>query len=216
MAHDRRLDGAARLAAALICSLPMTASAEDGPAPRGEQPSQATLCDLSAWIADDAPAGLALRAGPGTDFPAVAAVPPPYSDGAENYLPEASITGSSNGWFRISRIVTNLYGGAPGDPVTAFSGEGWLPGDVLGLWVEAGSLRSRPSSDAPLAYSFGQEADGETGGEAEGETGGPDAFAVERLLACDGLWVEVEGSYAGDRPRGWTGDVCANQVTTCP
>lgn len=185
------LRGAREAAAALI----ETCAGKAASAP----PPETTRCDLAAWVMKGAPAGLAVRAGPGPGYPAVATVPGPYSDGAETYFPEVKITGSRDGWFRITEIIIDLYGGLPTDPVTTFKGEGWLPGNVLRLWVESGRLRSRPSDDAPIASTFAS-----------------DDFKIDTLHACTGFWIEVEGNYADKRPRGWTTDVCASQVTTCP
>lgn len=168
------------------------------------QATEMAPCDLAAWVGKEAPADLAVRAGPGPDYPAIATVPAPYSDGEETYFPEARITGSSEGWFRIAEIVTDLYGGLATDPIIRFSGEGWLPGDALRLWVEAPHLRSAPSPDAPIAVAF------------DGAGGDSDGFRVDGLHACDGFWVEVDGTYSGKRVRGWTNDICASQVTTCP
>lgn len=163
-------------------------------------PSETRACNLAAWIMKGAPADLAVRAGPGPDYPAVATVPGPYSDGEETYYPEVKITGSRDGWFRIAEIIVDLYGGLPTDPITTFSGEGWLPGNVLRLWVESGLLMSRPSSDAPIAFTLDKT----------------DDFRIDILHACEGFWIEVEGSYHDKRPSGWTDDICASQVTTCP
>lgn len=196
-AEEYPLDGAREAAAALIetCSAGVAASAP---------PSEAARCDLAAWVMEDAPADLAVRAGPGPDYPSLATVPGPYSDGEETYFPEVKITGSRDGWFQVAEIVTGLYGGQTAAPVTAFTGEGWLPGDVLRLWVESGQLWSGPSAGAPIAVSF------------DDAGSGAGYFEVDALRACEGVWVEVEGTYSGERLRGWTSDTCANQVTTCP
>lgn len=185
------LDGAREAAAALIETCSGTVASVPA--------SGTTQCELAAWVMKGAPADLAVRSGPGPDHAVLAIVPGPYTDGEETYFPQVTITGSRDGWFRISEIVTDLYGGLPTGPTTSFSGEGWLPGNVLRLWVESGRLWSRPSGDAPIAATFSS-----------------DGFKVDRLHACDGAWVEIEGNDAGRRLRGWTTDVCANQMTTCP
>lgn len=190
------LDGSREAAAALI----ETCASKAASVP----PSETTQCNLAAWIMKDAPADLAVRAGPGPDYPVVATVPRPYSDGEEIYFPEVKITGSRDGWFRIGEIVTDLYGGLTTDPITTFSGEGWLPGNVLRLWVESGHLWSQPSSGAPVTFTFGEV------------ESGSDYFRVDALHACEGFWIEVGGAYSGKQVRGWTGDTCASQVTTCP
>lgn len=185
------LDGAREAAATLV----ETCTGKAASAPL----SETMQCALSAWVMKGAPPELPVRSGPGPDYPAVAAIPRPYTDGEEIYFPQVTITGSRDGWFRISDVITELHGGWPTDPITTFSGEGWLPGNVLRLWVESGRLLSRPSDDAPIAATFD-----------------PDEFKIDALHACTGFWIEVEGRYLDQRPRGWTTDVCASQVTTCP
>lgn len=185
------LDGAREAAAALIETC--TGKAASVPV------SETTQCELSAWVMKGAPAGLAVRSGPGPDHAALVTVPRPYTDGEEIYFPQVTITGSRDGWFRISEVITELHGGWPTDPVVTFSGEGWLPGTMLRLWVESGRLWSLPSDDAPIAATFTA-----------------DDFKLNALHACTGFWVEVEGTYGNQKARGWTTDVCASQVTTCP
>lgn len=189
-AEEYPLEGAREAAAALIETC--TDKAASAPA------SETVECDLAAWVKKGAPADLAVRSGPGPDHAALATVPRPYTDGEEIYFPQVTITGSSDGWFRISEIITELHGGWPTDPVVTFTGEGWLPGTMLSLSVESGRLWSRPSDDAPIAATFTA-----------------DDFRLEALHACNGLWVEVEGTYGDQKHRGWTTDVCASQVTTC-
>lgn len=185
------LDGARKAAAALIETCAGKAASAQSP--------EIAQCDLAAWVMKGAPAGLPVRSGPGPDYPTVATIPRPYTDGEEIYFPQVTITGSRDGWFRISEVITELHGGWPTDPITTFSGEGWLPGNMLRLSVESGRLWSGPSDDAPIAATFDS-----------------DEFKIEALHACTGFWVEVEGRYLDQRPRGWTTDVCASQVTTCP
>ena len=185
------LDGARKAAAALIETC--TGKAANSLA------SETTQCELAAWVMKGAPADLTVRSGPGPDHAALATVPRPYTDGEEIYFPQVTITGSRDGWFRISEVITELHGGWPTDPVITFSGEGWLPGTMLRLWVESGRLWSLPSDDAPIAATFSS-----------------DDFELDTLHACTGFWVEVEGAYGDQKPRGWTTDVCASQVTTCP
>jgi hypothetical protein len=195
-AEEFPLDGAREAAAALIETCAGAAA---------EAPSAAVAqCDLAAWVMKGAPADLAVRAGPGPDYPALATIPRPYTDGEEIYFPQVTITGSRDGWFRISEVITELFGGWPTDPVVAFSGEGWLPGNVLRVWLESPYLLSRPSHDAPVAFTVSTS------------SSTTDNFGLDTLHACEGSWVEVEGRRDDERPRGWIMDICASQVTTCP
>jgi hypothetical protein len=194
-AEEYPLDGAREAAAALIETC--TSKAVGLPAPETAQ------CDLAAWIVKGAPADLAVRAGPGPNYPALTTIPRPYTDGEEIYFPQVTITGSRDGWFRISEIITDLFGGWPTDPVITFSGEGWLPGNMLRVWLESPYLLSRPSSDAPVAFTVSTS------------SSTTDDFRLDTLHACEGSWIEVEGRRNNERPRGWIMDICASQVTTC-
>lgn len=195
-AEEYPLDGAREAAAALL----ETCTGEAASAPA----SEIRQCDLAAWVKRGAPPDLPIRSGPGTEFSTVATVPRPYTDGEEIYFPEVAITGSRNGWFRISKITNDLYGGWPTDEIVTFSGEGWLPGDMLRVWLESPSLLSRPSDDAPVAFTVTTA------------SSSSDYFQIDTIHACEGLWIEVEGRRGKERPRGWSRDICASQVTTCP
>lgn len=85
-----------------------------------------------------------------------------------------------------------------------FSGETWPPRNMLPVWLEASVLLSRPSGDASIAFPVGPAGSG------------ADGFRPDTLLACGGSRVEPEGRCRDRRPRGWTTDVRASQVTTCP
>ncbi|MGQ3672053.1 hypothetical protein ACT6QG_06620 [Xanthobacter sp. TB0136] len=195
-AEEYPLDGAREAAAALIETCTDKAA-------RAATPETAQ-CKFSAWVMKGAPPDLPIRSGPGPDYPAVATIPRPYTDGTEIYFPEVTITGSRDGWFRISEVITDLYGGWPTDAVVTFSGEGWLPGNMLRVWLESRYLLSRPSDDAPVAFTVTTA------------SSTSDYFQIDTIHACEGLWIEVEGRRDDERPRGWIRDICASQVTTCP
>lgn len=165
-----------------------------------------SACAITAFSTDKDPDGLNVRAGPGSGTAVIARLPPPYRVGIETFATEVSITGSKDGWFRIVRAETDSYIVEPG-PKTVFEGEGWVSGRYLGLWVEGRFLYGGPSPDTPVAFDFTQ---------TQGADQGSGQMAPARLRACAGEWVEVEGTYLGRPVRGWTDDVCASQVTTCP
>jgi hypothetical protein len=180
-----------------------------GSAPASANEAEATgifKCMLSAFSTDKNPDGLNVRAGPGVEAPVIARLPPPYKVGSETFATEVSITGSKDGWFRIDRADADAYIVESG-PKLVFEGEGWVSGRYLGLWVEGQYLYRGPSPDTPVAFDFTDE-------QPSGQ--GPDFFALDRLRACQGYWVEVEGNYFGQNLRGWTDDTCSSQVTTCP
>lgn len=165
-------------------------------------------CVLGAWSLDTDPNGLNVRAGPGTQYAVIGNIPAALraADGTE-FAAELEITGSREGWFRTDKAVLDDYY-SDEDPKVVFEGEGWVSGRLLGLLLNQSNLYTAPSHDSPLAAELYRET--ERGGE------GPDSFMVDRLDACQGSWVEVEGTFAGERLHGWASGTCANQVTTCP
>jgi hypothetical protein len=165
-------------------------------------------CSISAWSTDTDPNGLNVRAGPGADRAVIARLPAPVEVEGYTFGAEVSITGSKDGWFRIDKAVLDDYVGEQ-EVKVVFQGEGWVAGRYLSLAVNAMDLRRDPSSEAPVVTRL-------VGQDAEGVSAGPDSFAVERLEACQGNWVKVEGTFLGSPYRGWTTGTCANQVTTCP
>lgn len=187
-AAEYPLEGALDAAAALIAACG-----------QGAETAAVESCAFDAWIEAEGPAAQVIRDGPSANAAAIADMPQPYKGYDGMAYPTASVTGTRDGWFRIKKVVTNLY--AEADPVTVFSGEGWVPGKALGLYVES-ELYASPSYDAAVAAEFDASSDG--------------FLTVDRLYACSGDWVEVGGTYAGSRVRGWSSDICESQITTCP
>lgn len=165
-----------------------------------------SVCQIGAWSTDDNPNGLNIRVAPGTDSPVIGNVPPPRELDGDPFASEVWITGSQDGWFRIESAYFIDYYQSEKDEVF-FEGEGWVSGRYLGLSIEGTHLYSEPSRDAPVVVDFYDRPEAERGA---------DYFGLDRLHGCQGLWVEVEGTYFGTRVRGWTNDTCMSQVTTCP
>ena len=185
-AEEYSLDGAREAATVLIetCgSVAETAAIES--------------CEFDAWVHDTA---LVIRDGPSGDAAAIADMPAPYPGYDGLAYPTVSVTGAKDGWFRIGQVTTNLY--AEADLVVDFTGEGWVPGKALALYVESPALYAGPEDGAATAVDF-------SGGAA-------DLLVVDRLYACHGGAVEVGDTYAGSRVRGWSDDICESQITTCP
>lgn len=104
---------------------------------------QATICRIFAWSTDPDPAGQSVRAGPGAEYPVIGWLPPPLEVDGESFATEVSIVGSRDGWFQIEEATIDNYINKVG-PNVVFEGKGWVPGEFLGLSVEASSLFSRP------------------------------------------------------------------------
>jgi hypothetical protein len=164
---------------------------------------QISTCSISAWVDDTDPNGLNVRAGPSSDAAIVGLLPYDESQMAA----EMSITGSQDGWFRIDKAVLDDYTAAA--PKVVFEGEGWVSGRLIGLLLNDADLHTAPSEDSPVVAHLFYE-------DPKGNVGGADSFGVDRLLACQGDWVEVEGTFFDMPLQGWATRTCANQVTTCP
>lgn len=162
-----------------------------------------SACKISAWVKDNDPAGLNVRAGASRDAAIIGQLPL-----IEAYFPaEVSITGSKDGWFRVDRAVLDDYTGA--EPEVVFEGEGWVSGRLLGLLLNIPDLHTEPSLESPVVAHLFYES-------PEGNLAGSDSFIVTSLLACQGDWVQVDGTFIDTHLTGWTTRTCANQVTTCP
>ena len=160
-----------------------------------------SACEIDAFSVDPDPKGLNVRSGPGTGNPVIARLPPRVEVQGSTFGVAVSITGSKNGWFRIDRAETDI---PDRDVEVVFEGEGWVSGRFLGLWVEEQYLRGGPSDDAAIVADLYASDDSNA------------YFDLDRLHACHGSWVEVEGTYDGKHLRGWSNWPCPSQVTTCP
>ncbi|MDQ0315498.1 hypothetical protein [Amorphus orientalis] len=162
-------------------------------------------CTISAWSKDDRPHGLTVHEGPGIGTPVLATLPPSKRFDGSPIGTEVSIAGSRNGWFLIREaVVVDYYRSDPSTVV--FEGRGWVNGDKLALLLNHRTLYAKPSANAEeVADLYSASA-----------RSGPDGFVVDRLHACTGSWVDVEGQFFGAKLRGWSVGTCSNQVTTCP
>ena len=165
-------------------------------------------CDFRGWSKDGDPAGLNVRAAPTSDAARIGRLPPPRRDGDESFAVEVHVVGSRDGWLAIDRAEFGDYGGARAR--TVFAGRGWVSGRMIDVGVQDERVRVRPEAaaevvDAPRTL----------------PTGDPEILRLDRIVACRGRWIEIEGSFgpsgAGARraTRGWVTEICGNQVTTC-
>lgn len=165
-------------------------------------------CDFRGWSKDPDPAGLNVRAAPGAGAATVARLPAPRLDGDETHAVEVHVVGGRDGWLAIDRAEFADYGGAPAK--TVFKGHGWVSGRMIDVSAQDERVRDRPAAaatvvDAPRVLPAGE----------------PEVLRLERIVACRGRWIEIEGSFGPPGPgarratRGWVTDLCGNQVTTC-
>jgi hypothetical protein len=198
-------------------------SAALAPAPAGQ-----AACAFGAFVSETDPAGLNVRAGPGTAHKVVGTLPPVKLSRDEppiRAMVEVTVKAGVNGWFLIAEARDNevLTDGALR---TMFKGSGWVSGRKLTVKSQAQAGRLRPDAKAPevLTTQDGMSLDG-------------DAFLHNgRLLGCSGPWALVEygplpadgevlgaltikpaaraGAEAG-RFRAWVDRICALQETSC-
>lgn len=166
-------------------------------------------CDVHAWSKDRDPAGLNVRAAPGAEAAVVARLPPPRREGEETIAVEVHVIGSREGWLMIDRAE---FAGYDLPAKTVFTGRGWVSGRMIDVSVQDERVRAKPATtgdvlDAPR----------------ERPLGGREMLRLDRILACEGRWIEIEGHFTGEdgggetrATRGWVTELCGNQVTTCP
>lgn len=193
------------------------------PAPAGQ-----VACAFGAFVGETDPAGLNVRAGPGTSHKLLGTLPPvklSKDDPPVRAMVEVEVTAGANGWFLIGKARDNeALTEAPERAM--FKGSGWVSGRKLTVKSQAESGRQRPDGKAP-AVIIGRD----------GLAFDGDAFVQNgRLLGCSGKWVLVEygplpagsdvlpaleirpAAKAGAEPgrfRAWLDRICAVQETSC-
>lgn len=182
-------------------------------------------CSFGAFVEETDPAGLNVRAAPGTAAPVLGTLPPTWVDPADPSLRvriEVQVTAADEGWFRIRAARDNeAMTGRPARRL--FRGEGWVSGRKLVVKSQATRGRERPSADAPVTV-------------RQADDGGFDSDAMVdagRPVDCQGRWAQVEYTEAtlkdsglrvapaaraglpAGRFRTWVDQLCALQETSC-
>ncbi|MEZ5427320.1 MAG: SH3 domain-containing protein [Pyrinomonadaceae bacterium] len=150
-------------------------------------------CDTWAYIIDDDPNGLNVRAGAGSNFK-VSDTIPKDADGTS-----VNIVGSKGKWLKI-KLAENSEG------ENVFSGSGWIYGPLVAL-----RTRGSGASENELVKLYdGAKTSGRVVGRLKMET-------EVTLLGCKAAWVEVAFPGKSDK-TGWLPpeSQCGNPVTTCP
>lgn len=163
------------------------------------------ICDFYAFTADSDPAGTNVRSGPGTSFPVLSVLPQSYGSAEFNgkFAPEFHVTGFSNGWYQIEDVSVGLY--EDDEQTIVFEGPGWISSRLASFFVEDLALAEAPASDAARTVDISNN---------DWQFSGPMLQAVH---GCHGDFIDVTVANAeGDTARGWTDNICASQVTTCP
>lgn len=218
------MPGPAFIAASI--ALPVTLALLSAAAPgRAQAPAAQTACAFGAFVNETDPAGLNVRAGPGTAYPVLGTLPPiklSADDPPLRARVEVQVTAGADGWFRIAGAQDNeALLDAAARPM--FKGTGWVSGRKLTVKSQATVGRQRPDAKSPAVLIS-----------KDGMGFDSDAFLEHgRLVACAGQWAQVE--YAADselraglqikpaatagveagRVRAWVDHLCALQETSC-
>ena len=185
-------------------------------------------CAFGAFVQEDDPAGLNLRAAPSLQAHVVGQLPPTFvpadSPGLQVRI-AVDVLGDDAGWFHIAhaRDAEQLTG----QPPRALpASDGWVSGRKLTVKSQATQGRASPDASAApvLALGDGDSLDGDA------------IVAASHLVACHGRWALVEldaarlpgdvraqlkvspGGPAGStaaHPRAWLDRLCAVQETSC-
>lgn len=217
----RRPPSGALLALALLagCAAGAAGAADSAPARH---------CAFGAFADDDDPAGLNVRAEPGTAARVLGTLPPvvvDHANGDFRIRVPLEVRGVRDGWFRIAGARDDdALTGKP--PRPTYAGEGWVSGRKLAVKSQATLGHARPDAASPvrLRMADGQGFDSDT------------MVTAGRLVDCAGAWALVEvdetrlpsdvraaltvapearaGLPAGHF-RAWVDRVCGLQETRC-
>lgn len=206
----------------------VAASGKAVPVATAVAPAAGNRCAFGAFVQEDDPAGLNVRAAPSTSGRLLGTLPPSFSS-ADNpgfkVRIEVDVTGQDNGWFHVQHARDNeqLTGQAARQ---VFGGDGWVSGRKLTVKSQATQGRAAPDAKSAPVLALG-----------DGEGFDNDAFVgASHLLGCQGAWALIEldagklpddvraqlkvspGGPAGAtaaHPRAWVNRVCGVQETTC-
>jgi hypothetical protein len=119
-------------------------------------------CSISAYVIDQDPNGMNVRAAPSAKARVLKVVNGPNSG-------TTKVRGYQGGWFRVSEIA------AAEEDATLFKGDGWVHGSLLHVDVAGGdpNLYDGPTRRSQLIKRLS--------GDQEGVT----------LVSCSGNWVQV-------------------------
>jgi hypothetical protein len=202
--------------------------ASGAPATAGA-PEAVASCAFGAFVQESDPAGLNVRAGPGTSHRVLGTLPPGVVDHANGDFVarvELDVLGATaDGWFRVARAHDNEA--LTGQPArAAFAGEGWVSGRKLTVKSQARKGYAKPDAHSEPRLQLG-----------DGESFDNDAMvAAGQLIGCDGKWALVE--FADERLpvevrkalvvapaartnlapghfRAWVDKICGVQETSC-
>ena len=200
--------------------------AASAPAPAAS--GAADRCAFGAFVQEDDPAGLNVRATASPTGRILGTLPPSFStpDNPDFKVRiELDVLGQKDGWFHVEHARDNeQLTGKPARKVAA--GDGWVSGRKLTVKSQATQGHAAPDAHSAAVLSLG-----------DGDGFDNDALVgASHLVGCQGAWALIEldtarlpadvrsqlklgpGGPAGStaaHPRAWVDRVCGVQETTC-
>ncbi|WP_431104010.1 SH3 domain-containing protein [Roseateles noduli] len=187
-----------------------------------------TACNFGAFVAENDPAGLNVRAEPNSSAKILGKLPRTFVEPSAGYgvRIEVEVAGTRNGWFLIRNAKDN--DALTGQPARRlYNGEGWVSGSKLTVKSQADVGRAQPGPQAAAVLRIGENQTFDD----------DDTIEAARLVDCKGTWAQLEfadqrfpaetrasvkveraareGLPSG-RFRAWVDRICAIQETSCP
>jgi Bacterial SH3 domain len=154
---------------------------------------------ITFYSADENPAGLDIRSGPGANYPVLG-----KTHWQHLFMTAFKVLDSRNGWFKVQAISEWDYGLQKHVPLKGYGGVGWVSAKNLLVEYYAGEtffLHRNPGSRSGRQILV------------ELEISGP-----QRLLECKGSWVRIEhleiieisedGADKVESVKGWINGSC--------
>lgn len=171
--------------------------------------AQEKTCNMGAFVIETDPKGLNVRAEPNASAKILGTIPPmrKEKDGTYQVMPEVSVTGAQNGWFKIKEardnesLMKELVGTKPRK---MFNGEGWVHGSKLTVKSQANRGYEKPDPKSSVIAR-----------RDEGSFDGADDFLSFQLKDCQGSWARVQDKRLKSKNQFWLDSICALQETSC-
>jgi len=171
----------------------------DPPAPLFVQAGD--TCAFEAWVTDEDPKGLNVRAGPSAEAPIVGTLPPPVFDPELGFAEGAGIKvlESRDGWFRIGNPAwSRNLGGNPDGP------KGWIFGRYVHFAIQTDKAFAEPDPSSPVVATAWRDKEGQH------------QIGYRHPHECRGEWVRLlVKDHDGAERLGWLRGTCAIQETSC-
>jgi hypothetical protein len=222
-----------RLACGSLLAIAVIIGCTSDPASASDQPTSvphpvASACAFGAFVQEDDPAGLNVRATPSASGAILGTLPPSFTSrdnpGFKVRI-EVDVVGQQDGWFHVVNARDNdQLTGLPARKLAVH--EGWVSGRKLTIKSQASRGHASPDARSATVMSLD-----------DADTFDGDAIVgASHLVACRGIWVQIEldparlpadvrsqlhvqpaaadGS-ATVHPRAWVDQICGVQETTC-